>query len=91
MEREQVGARHGGETIAPSECQVVIGMRPVERLQEMLEGELEAILLERLEVTQLISAFAFHFCLRERRLSQNFEIEFEAGRKRLSEKAGAKL
>ena len=69
MERQQVGARHGCETIAQSECQVVIGMRPVERLEEMLEGELEAIFLERLEVTQLISAFAFHFCLRERRLS----------------------
>ena len=48
---------------------MVIGVRPVERLEEMLEGELEAILLERLEIPQLITAFAFHFCLRERRLS----------------------
>ena len=50
MEREQVGARHGCETIAQSECQVVIGMRPVERLEKMLEGELEAVLFQRLEV-----------------------------------------
>ena len=38
-------------------------------LEKMLEGELEAVLFQRLEVTQLITAFAFHFCLRERRLS----------------------
>ena len=44
-------------------------MRPVERLEEMLEGKLEAVFFERLEVTQLISAFAFHFRFRERRLS----------------------
>ena len=69
MEREQIGACHGCETLSQSECQVVIRVRPVERLEEMLEGKLEAILLERLEVTQLISTFAFHFCLRERRLS----------------------
>jgi hypothetical protein len=91
MEREQVGTRHRWETLAQSERQVVIGMRTVECLQEMLEGELEAIFLERLEVTQLISTLAFHLCLREGRLSENLKIEFEAGRKGLLEKAGAKL
>ena len=43
-------------------------MRTIERLQEMLKRELETVFLERLEVTQLIGPFAFHFCVRKRRL-----------------------
>src|SRR5262245_3333025 len=70
---------------------MVVGVCPVECLEEMLESELEAVFLQCLEITQLIRPFALHFGVGKRWLSEDLEIEFKALSKGLLEKAGPEL
>ena len=91
VKRDKVGARHRGQPITQPQGEVIVGVRTVKRLKEMLESELEAIFLERLEVTQLVRPFALHFGVGKRRFGQDLEIEFQSLRTRLLEKACPEL
>src|SRR5215471_21157908 len=70
---------------------MIVGMRTIERLEEMLESKLETVFLERFEITQLICPFALHFGVGEGRLGQDLEIECQALSKGLLEEARPEL